>query len=77
MSAASAVCDKAFARDEAAEACFRNKDECRKRSGLLTPAERQSLEMLQYPPALDIYGRQAFDYENVSTKVKHHKTQFM
>lgn len=62
MHTATAVCNQRFTPNAAAEFCFKNKQVCQKRYALLTGPERQALGMLKYPPELDKWGRQAFDY---------------
>lgn len=59
---AAAVCDQPFQPNSAAKYCFSNKDECKQQFDQLSGAEKQALGMLKYPPALDRWGRQAFDY---------------
>lgn len=70
--AAAGVCNTPFKPNAAAEACFNDKEACTARmaSGLLSAAEKQALGMIKYPPALDRWGRQAFDYaDDVSCTV--------
>jgi hypothetical protein len=68
---ADAVCSKPFRPNPVAERCFNNKQECRKRGNLLSVQEGQAIGMLKYPPALDQWGRQAFDYaDDVSARLR-------
>jgi hypothetical protein len=62
--AAAAVCNTPFTPDPDAEYCFKNKETCKQRWALLTSAQKQAVLMLQYPPVLDEWGRQAFDYSD-------------
>jgi hypothetical protein len=68
---AAATCNKPFEPNPAAEACFKDKEACWQRDakGLLTGPEKQALGMLQYPPKIDRWGRQAFDYADDVSRV--------